>query len=269
MSLAQRASVGDDDPGGATSPLTPPLSLSFTKLDAYNRCPRCFYLTERFGLREPPGVNMAMGSAAHAGLHRYYLEFQSADAEGRPTPGVDRLVELARSALEDAWPRSLEIPSELWTQLRGQLRTMHTRLHDPAAHVLHLEQSVRMAYEHRGTHEISAKLDRIDQVGPGRFRIIDYKTGEATRKKLEPQKDDLQLGIYAMALANLFHEEEGIGGTAEYWVLSTGEVGSIDLGSIDLNAVRKRINKAIDGMLDGAFAPAKGCKKGCGDFALD
>lgn len=276
VALAQRAgSGGDAAQEGATAPLTAPLSLSFTKLDSYIRCPRCFYLSERFGLREPPGANMALGSAAHVALHRYYTEVQRADAEGEPTPGVERLLVLAHGALEDAWPRSLEIPADLWTQLRGQLRTMHASLHDPAAHLLHLERSVRMPYEYRGTHELIAKLDRIDQVGPGRFRIIDYKTGEASKKKLEPSKRDLQLGIYAMALRTLFGgaedggEGQEVGGTAEYWVLSTGQVGAIDLRDIDLAAVRRDINKAIDGMLSGNFEPASRCTKGCGDFALD
>ncbi len=266
--LAQRVLARDDGRGPATTPFAAPLKLSYTNIRAYTDCPRCFYLAQRFSLREAADANMSLGSAAHEALHRYYTEVREADAEGRPIAGVERLVELARGALDQAWPRSLEMPAEVWTQLRAQMRTLHARLHDPAAHTLHLEELVKFPYEHRGVHEITAKLDRIDLAADGRYRIIDYKTGGPTKSKLEPDKADLQLGIYAMALRAL-QKDDGVAGTAEYWVLSTGQIGSIDLGAIKLDSVRKKINKAIDGMLEGNFEPDSGCKKGCGDFSLE
>jgi DNA helicase-2/ATP-dependent DNA helicase PcrA len=267
--LDERLRAGDDGAGPATSPLHAPLKLSFTSIDAYGRCPRCFYLDHRFGLREAPSANMSLGAAAHEALHHYYLEVRDADAEGRALPAVDRLVDLAQAALERAWPRSQPMPPDVWPQLRAQMRTLHARLHDPGAHTLHLEQFVRFPYEHRGTHEISAKLDRVDLAGPGRYRIIDYKTGAPTRKRLEPDRSDLQLGIYAMALRTLVGPDADLAGTAEYWILSSGEVGAIDLNAIKLDAVRRAINKAIDGMLDGKFQPDPSCTRGCADFALD
>lgn len=54
---------------------------------------------------------------------------------------------------------------------------------------------------------IEGRIDRIDE-GDGRFRIIDYKSGKATRHKDLGKKLDsgvrLQLALYAMAVAEFF-----------------------------------------------------------------
>ncbi|MFI4894127.1 MAG: PD-(D/E)XK nuclease family protein, partial [Phycisphaerales bacterium JB058] len=80
----------------------------------------------------------------------------------------------------------------------------------------------------------------------------------------EPKKDDLQLGIYAMALAaKLGMPIDELSGSAEYWLFATGERGVIGLDEIDHKKVRKAIDKAIEGILAGDFAPNKGCGGQC------
>jgi len=95
-----------------------------------------------------------------------------------------------------------------------------------------------LVYELDGqAHKFTSKIDRIDLLPEGGLRIIDYKTGQAYKKFTEPKKDDLQLGIYALALKL----GKGLGwarrgrskGVAEYWCLSTGERGTISLSQLD------------------------------------
>ncbi|MEO0717187.1 MAG: hypothetical protein AAFY58_09400, partial [Planctomycetota bacterium] len=73
---------------------------------------------------------------------------------------------------------------------------------------------------------------------------------------------DLQLGIYAMAVAERFPDAAGV---AEYWVLSTGQRGTITLDDLKLDRVRKDIDKAIAGMLAGDWQQGKNCRGLC-DF---
>ena len=54
----------------------------------------------------------------------------------------------------------------------------------------------------------------MDQLPDGRIRIIDYKTGQATSRHLQPEPDDLQLGIYAMAARTLFGGSAGADGSS-------------------------------------------------------
>ena len=85
-------------------------------------------------------------------------------------------------------------------QLRAQLRNYMEAFHDDAQ-LFKAEGKVTFNYESKGiTHQITAKVDRLDQLPEGGWRIADYKTGESWKKYLEPKADDLQMGVYAMAL---------------------------------------------------------------------
>jgi len=111
----------------------------------------------------------------------------------------------------------------------------------------------------------------VDRLPDGGFRIVDYKTGRERQALVEPTKGDLQLAIYAMALAHLFPDDEGgvPRGVAEYWVLSAGRRGTIALDRLDLDRTRAEIGDAIDAMLAGRFERSRDCRGPCGLFAHD
>jgi RecB family exonuclease len=113
-----------------------------------------------------------------------------------------------------------------------------------------------------------AKIDRIDQVtladGTAGFRIVDYKTGHASKALLEPGPKDLQLGLYALALRQEYGED--LAGTAEYWLFSTGERGVLELSAVDEAGVRKQIDKVVAGILAGDFEKGPKCEGQICDF---
>src|SRR5204862_2100267 len=53
-------------------PMTPPLRLSYSAIDSYNRCPRCFYLSRVMNLPEPDSAETSIGTVAHLVLKRFY-----------------------------------------------------------------------------------------------------------------------------------------------------------------------------------------------------
>jgi len=255
-------------------PLRPPLKLSYSAVAAYERCPRCFYLAQTLGLEEDPGPMMLVGQAAHAALERFYRLVRDADAFGRPHPTAQELVRLGLEQLDEVWPRSRPLERAERDRLAAQLALFYERLHDPTANILEIEVWAGFQYERNGqTHDVHARIDRVDQLPDGSIRIIDYKTGQPSRRLLEPKPDDLQLGIYAMAARALLgggDPSEPLRGRAEFWCLSTGERGSIDLADIDEQRVRERIDAAIDGMLAGRFPRADDCTgRACTIFGLD
>lgn len=261
----RRASPEDQVPT-----LKPPLELSYTMVDQYLNCPRCFYMRYVLGYSEPETGAINIGIVVHGALQKFMLETMNAEADGQEPPGVDRLRAIGDGLFRMRTPRSQSYDRASHEKVQSQLELYFERLHDDAE-VLQLERSTKFAYPHAGlTHHFTAKLDRVDRLPDGRIRIVDYKTGNATKKLLEPKSDDLQLCIYAMALPRLLdpsHPDPVLpAGVAEYWLLSTGERGTIDLAQLKLDKAREQIDKSIAGILAGSFEKGKSTRHLCEGF---
>ncbi|TVQ60292.1 MAG: ATP-dependent helicase [Phycisphaerales bacterium] len=244
-------------------PMKPPIYLSYTKVSDYLRCPRCFYFKYVLRLDEPKTAQLFTGHIAHQALEQYYNEVRNAESDGAPVPPVERLLAIADATLEREWSGHIERDETKIEQLHAQLRNAHA-MHEPDALILDVERSVRFAYRCDGVdHPFIAKIDRIDQLADGRMRIVDYKTGHATKKLTEPPRSDLQMCIYALALRHERGDEDVSDGLAEYWALSTGERGVISFADLDLEKARAEIDKAIRGMLAGEFPSNAGNSYNC------
>jgi DNA helicase-2/ATP-dependent DNA helicase PcrA len=236
-------------------PLKAPLKLSYSWIEEYRRCPRCFYFRRILGWPEDQGAEQIVGSIVHAVLEKFYDERRKAESDGGVAPGLDWMLSLTR---EEHFKRSVGAPDRgQLDRALAQVRTMHEKLFDASEEVEQIEFWIEFPYSHRGLHHFRAKLDRLDRLpGPDAgHRIVDYKTGKPTPALLAPESDDLQLGVYALALAHHQGAREGerARGTAEYWVLASGDRGTIDLADLKMGLVERTINTAIEGMLEGRF----------------
>ena len=262
-----------DDRAPAAAP-RPPLSLSFTSVQAYLDCPRCYWLRFMQNLPERERRVTATGTAVHEALERFYLAVRAAESAGEPAPTRDDLLAMGREAFLNHWPAGEIVDEGQFEQTAAQLRLMLDRLHDPNAQVLEVEHKARWEYRAADpdrpdaftTHRFEAKIDRIDQVtlpdGRVGFRVVDYKSGGAWKKFKEIERADLQMGIYALALPHIVADIDLSATLAEYWLLATGERGSIRMSDLDLDKVRATIDKAVAGILAGRFAPGPGCRTG-------
>jgi RecB family exonuclease len=247
-----------------------PLSLNYTMIDAYQRCPRCFYLRHVMRLPEPESIETGVGIIAHAVLEEFFEEWRDAEADGLPLPGLESLLAMTRDRYVASLHEREQINRGVLDQLLAQMKLLMERLHslDPAPHILEVERTITFEYElDKAVHTFTAKIDRIDQLPDGGVRIIDYKTGRPSKKHTHPKKDDLQLGIYALALklakGQSWAADGVLKGTAEYWVLATGERGSIGLTDLDGAKVRAQIDEAAGGMLQGRFEAEPQCDGPC------
>lgn len=263
--LLRRLATRQGDGPPLTRPMSPPLRLSYSTVKAYHDCPRCFYLKYVLGLPDAGNAKMSFGSIVHRVLQEHFDAWRLADAEGQPTPTLDDALALAKG--HEAAQRAGQTPPDpaLLDQLLAQVAAAVTRLHTPTDHILELERDVRFSYALDGhVHHFEAKIDRLDALPDGRRRIIDYKTGHPTKAQLEPEKNDLQLGVYALALAHLDGTpDQTPAGVAEYWLLATAQRGVIDLGTLDLKKVKAKIEAAARGMLAGEFESGKNCDGLC------
>ncbi len=257
---------GEPDRPRVFPPLPPPLRLSYSHVEEYRRCPRCFYLRRILRWPEESGREQTLGTVVHEALAAYHEERLHALADSRPMPGTDWALRRVRDRF---FARSLGPPDrdELDRAL-AQVRAACEDLPEPGEQVERVEFFIRFPYAHAGqTHHFEAKLDRLDLIpdAPG-HRIIDYKTGHPSPRLLSPERTDLQLGVYALALASHQGIEDADAravGTAEYWVLATPARGRIDLADLAMDKIRATINSAIDGMLAGDWSQGSGSRDGC------
>ncbi|QOI99832.1 MAG: ATP-dependent helicase [Phycisphaeraceae bacterium] len=253
------------------APVPAPLTLSYTSLNDYLRCPRCWYLKHVLKVPERGGRAINVGSLAHRALQTYFELWRRAEAEGAPTPG-EAVLEQACGAevLRSAGPLG-EVSAEDARRVVALTRAAVTLTRaGGGCNILEIERRFSFPIEHGGTtHTITGSIDRIDQRTNGQFRLIDYKTGRPTQALLAPKPGDLQMGVYVLALPAVFGEagkepDGGLAGTAEYWILSSGEQGTIGLDTIDTGAVRATIAGVIDGITKGRFPALCKGKGPCG-----
>ncbi len=272
-------------------PVKPPLRLSYTSISDYLRCPRCWYAKHVFGMPGEDRREVVVGTAIHAALERFYNEWARADAEGTFKPGIERLLSLGKECLLSHAGPTTENLGEQLAQIRAQLNSYFEKMHDENVHVLEVEYSARFAItigsvggsggsggsdalsgskRSSAEHLIDVKIDRIDQLPDGSLRVVDYKTGEAWKMHTEPKVDDLQLAIYAMAIAHMQGDATvgvkllSIPGSAEYWNLVNGVKGTLQFADMRLDKVFQQIEKAANGMLVGNFERGDRCWNLCG-----
>ncbi|MCC6659337.1 MAG: ATP-dependent helicase [Phycisphaerales bacterium] len=259
--------AGERAPSAVTRAMTPPLNLNYSAINQYNRCPRCFYLTKVLKFPDQANDALLVGDIAHRALQAYFNALRRHESDGGPPP--QGIADVARALYFASLPPGAPADEDTLAQLAAMLTAATTALHRPTDEIAEIEFSLTFPYTHNGVeHTFTTKMDRLDVWPAGGHRIIDYKTGKPTDDLIEPSDDDLQLGVYALALRHhqgipLADRETPALGVAEYWHLPTGQRGRLDLSRINYPKIRRRIGGAIDGMLAGDFEPVAGCRGLC------
>lgn len=262
--------------------MSPPLSLSYSNIEEYERCPACFYLKYVQRMPEEQTDALGFGSMVHKVLERFYAEVREAESSGKPRPNEPRLATVCETTIRELWPASKPFDRPALDKALAQTSLAFRTLHDPSSNILEIERTARFKYPDPDTagllHDFTAKIDRIDQSPDGGLVVIDYKTGHGNKGLREPPANDLQLCAYAMALPTIFGDEgsdtasptaKTPDGFAEYWILSEGIRGRIALKDLDLAGARARIDAAIRGMLAGNFERSGKCKQDCAALGLE
>jgi superfamily I DNA/RNA helicase/RecB family exonuclease len=248
----------------------PRLDLSYSSIDHYHTCPRCWYVRHVMRVEERRDERLNTGGVVHRVLERFAQRRREADAEGLLPPGEDALVAWTQEEMtREVGPLGTVAEGDLARAVALARAALAIERAEPApTNILEVEKAIRFPYEHSGVrHTMIAKIDRLDQAPDGTLRVIDYKTGTPTKRLTEPNKKDLQMGIYAMAVASQYGEVAR--GLAEYWCLATSQKGAIPLDRLDLEAVREQVGSMIEGVLAGRFPKnMKECKGLCDILGL-
>jgi len=193
-------------------------TVSPTQLEDFGECPQKFLLKHLLHARdiEDPEHELQMnardkGKVDHGILERFYRAVMSDGALLEPALAarVDALVDETYDELARIMPPFNPTMREIErAATRRILRDFLTRdiadLHANGLRPKEFEYKCETTID--GVH-VEGWIDRID-AGAGRFRVVDYKGGKATRHKDLGKKIDrgvrLQLPLYAIAVAQQF-----------------------------------------------------------------
>ncbi len=177
-------------------PLTPPRSLSPSKVSAFRDCALAFRFTAVERLPDLPTIWTVKGTLVHTAMERLFWRHP----QGRRTK-VAALGELstARRELEDDPDFcSLELSDAATETLYDDARTLvgnYFELEDPNAVS---PVGVELSLEARiGDVRLRGIIDRLDRTPDGDLVIVDYKTGRAPAPAHESSK---LLGVHLYAL---------------------------------------------------------------------
>ena len=168
------------------------LSFSYSKMGMYKECPQKYKFRYVHMLPEKPKYYFAFGSALHA-----VMEFIFNPA--RPQfPTLPQALEFfdntwSKTSFEQKGYASVEKELEGYAEGRRILESYYAQ---NAAHFVHpLCVETKSTLEIDGLNLISI-LDRMDYLGDGKIKILDYKTGKTVQR--EPD----QLYMYQKVVEN-------------------------------------------------------------------
>jgi putative RecB family exonuclease len=164
--------------------LSPPRTLTPSKVSAFTSCPLAFRFSQIERLPEPPSPPAVKGTLVHAALERLFWHHPS----GARTQAAGALeVERAWEALQDDEEvAGLGLDDEAAAAFVEDARRLvanYFLLEDPNdAHAVGVELGVETDLEGLRLRGI---IDRLDVLPDGRLIVVDYKTGRAPSERFE------------------------------------------------------------------------------------
>jgi putative RecB family exonuclease len=222
-------------PGEATEPRGPALSPS--RAADFMTCPLLYRFRVIDRLPEPPSTATARGTLVHAVLERLF-----------DLPAAQRTPEAARSLVDPEWDRPADAEPDLaalfgddaeradWLASAATILDAYFTLEDPRR----LEPAEREAYVETTLDSglrLRGYIDRLDVAPGGDIRIVDYKTGRASREAYEASAL-FQMKFYALVIWRLRGQVPRL---LQLMYLAEGEVLRYAPDASDLLATERKV----------------------------
>lgn len=164
--------------------LSPPRTLSPSKVSAFTSCPLAFRFSQIERLPEPPSPPAVKGTLVHAALERLFWHHP----RGARTPAaaameVDRAWEDLRDDEEVVGLGLDDMTAAEFVEDARRLVANYFLLEDPnEAHAVGVELGVETDLDGMRLRGI---IDRLDVLPDGRLIVVDYKTGRSPSERFE------------------------------------------------------------------------------------
>ena len=218
---------------------------SYSKINLFNSCPKRykFYYLDRI-IKNDEGIEAFLGKVVHQVLEWIYdLKIK----ENKSYYSLDSILEKYKDLWSDSWHSDirwlkyslLKQKSQYW-MLGMNLLTQYYHKYGPDFDQSTIKTEEKIEFNIK-EYPFIGIVDRIDEID-SKLLITDYKTG---KKKLSEKslKDDLQMGIYHLAIKNHFKNSEDI--ELSHYYLRTGNTVSMRFQSKDETQLENNIIENI------------------------
>ena len=166
------------------------IDVSFSRIQAYQRCPWLYHLVYDESWRAGPTAGMAMGQSLHRAIGRF-----CAPANEERT--LDRLMEMFDEEWVNEGFASPAETIERYEAGRAMLERFFNGEKSRTGRIVGTEVDFDLPFgedfRFRGT------IDRLDQRADGRYEVVEYKT-QADGWPAERTDNDLQMTLYALGM---------------------------------------------------------------------
>jgi RecB family exonuclease len=191
-----------------------PIAFSFSRLQAFQRCPWLYHLVFDQGWRSGPKAPSSVGHSLHNTLAAF-LDPDNADHS------LDRLLEIFDSVWVNEGFSGPQETFQKYEEAKSMLEKFFALEQGRTSKILFTEKKFDFSWE---GFTIQGTVDRIDQAEDGSYHVVEYKTrGEAWTP--ERIASNLQMTFYAWGVA------EGLGLKPlrlKYYFLSSGKTAEAD-----------------------------------------
>jgi len=170
------------------------VDFSYSRIDTYQQCPAKYFYS--YICKEPRLFNSpaALGNIVHSVLESVL--------DNEKTLDINELEQEYNKNIS-VWDPDNNIPKDLISVGSVILQEFYDQYYDKKFNIYEKELPFNFII---GCYKILGFIDRVDVIGD-RVNIVDYKTGK-WEVALKDVPNNLQLGIYALAMHNIFPEKE-------------------------------------------------------------